>query len=134
MDNPRTVVSPSIRTHKRQLAWQILLPLLVLMAFVLAAAVLVATTGGTVSNTWADISIIWLIAPMLVFALFSVIVLGFLIYGITRLIQVTPHFTGKTQDFFGRLSSRTRKIANGSTQPVFWFQQAGAVLKSIFRL
>jgi hypothetical protein len=134
MEPPRTVVSPSIHTHKRQLAWQILVPLLVLMAFILAAAVLVTTIPESASSTWADISLIWLIAPMLVFALFSVIVLGFLIYGITRLIQVTPRVTGKTQDFFGLLSSRTRKIADGSTRPVFWFQQAGAVLKSIFRL
>jgi hypothetical protein len=134
MDNPQPVNSPTTRAHKYQLAWQILVPLLVLMVFIIAAAVLVASNAGTVSSTWADVSIIWLIAPMLIFALIFIIVLGFMIYGITRLIQVTPRFTGKTQDFFSLLSSRTRKIANGSTQPFFWFQQAGAVLRSIFRL
>lgn len=134
MDNQRPVNSPTTRAHNHQLAWQILVPLLVLMAFIIAAAVLVASNAGAVSSRWADVSIIWLIAPMLVFALIFIIVLGFLIYGITRLIQVTPRFTGKTQDFFSLLSSRTRKIANGSTQPFFWFQQAGAVLRSIFRL
>lgn len=134
MDNLRPVHSATARAHKNQLAWQILVPFFVLMAFILAAAVLVAIPGGPASSTWADVSIIWLIAPMLVFALFFIIVLGFLIYGITKLMQVTPRITGKTQDFFARLSSRTRTIANGSAQPFFWIQQAGAVLKSIFRV
>ena len=122
-----------MRAHKRQLAWQILVPFLVVTALLLVVAVLVAT-GATNTRAWADVSTIWLIAPILVFALFFVAVLGFLIYGFARLLQVTPRYTGKTQDFFAMLSAWARMIADGVTKPFVWFQQAGAVLKSIFKL
>jgi hypothetical protein len=122
-----------MRAHRRQLAWQILVPFFVVTAFILFVAVLVAT-GVTATRAWADVSTIWLIAPMLVFALLFVTVLGFLIYGIAKLLQVTPHYTGKAQDFFALLSSWARIIADGAAKPFVWFQQAGAILKSIFKL
>jgi hypothetical protein len=134
MDTPRPVDSPTVHTHKRQLAWQILVPFLVVTALILAAAVLVATGAASATRTWADVSIIWLIAPMLIFALFFVVILGFLIYGIARLLQVTPRYTGKAQGFFALLSGWTRKIADGAVKPFVWFNQAGAVIKSIFKL
>jgi hypothetical protein len=127
------VESPTMRTHRRQLAWQILVPFFVVTAFILFVAVLVAT-GATTTRTWADVSTIWLIAPILVFALLFVAVLSFLIYGIAKLLQVTPHYTGKAQDFFALLSRWARIIADGATKPFVWFQQAGAILKSIFKL
>jgi cytochrome c biogenesis factor len=119
--------------HRRQLAWQILVPFFVVMAIILFVAVLVAL-GATATRAWADVSTIWLIAPMLVFALFFVAVLSFLIFGIAKLLQVTPRFTGKAQDFFALLSSWARIIADGAAKPFFWIQQAGAILKSIFKL
>jgi hypothetical protein len=134
MDNPRPIDSPTVHAHKRQLAWQILVPFLVVTALIIAAAVLVATGAASGTRAWADVSIIWLIAPMLVPALFFVIVLGSLIYGIAKLTQITPRYTGKAQDFFALLSGWMRKIADGAAKPFVWYQQAGAVIKSIFKL
>ena len=123
-----------MHAHKRQLAWQILVPFCVVTALILVVAVLVAT-GATATRTWADVSTIWLIAPMLIFALLFVAVLGFLIYGIARLLQVTPRYTGKAQDFFVLLSGLgAHALPMESAKPFVWFQQAGAVLKSIFKL
>jgi membrane-associated HD superfamily phosphohydrolase len=125
----------SARAHRRQLAWQILVPFLILVALVIILAVLVATKAGSSSNqTWSDISIIWLIAPMLIFSLLFVFLLGFLIYGIARLTQVVPHYTGMVQGFFNMLPGRTRRLADGTVKPFVWFQQAGAVIKSIFKM
>jgi len=132
MSAPRPIETLSARTHKRQLAWQILVPFFTVTALIIVVAVLVAA-GVTANRTWADVSTIWLIAPILVFALFFVAVLGFLIYGLARLLQVTPRYTGKAQDFFALLSRWARIIADGATKPFVWFQQAGAMLKSIFK-
>ena len=132
MPAPRPVETLTARAHKRQLTWQILVPFFTVTAFIIVLAVLVAT-GETATRAWADVSTIWLIAPMLVFTLFFVVVLCFLIYGLARLLQVTPHYTGKAQDFFALLSAWARIIADGATKPFVWFQQAGAMLKSIFK-
>jgi hypothetical protein len=134
MDNPQPVDSPTVHAHKRQLAWQILIPFLMVTALVIAVAVLIATGAASTNRTWADVSTIWLIAPMLIFALLFVFVLGFLIYGLAKLLQVTPRYTGKAQDFFALLSGWAHKIADGAAKPFVWFQQAGAILKSIFKL
>ncbi len=127
------VETPTIRSHKRQLTWQILVPFFIIMALIFVAAILIIT-GAIATRTWADVSTIWLIAPMLVFALFFMTLLGFLIYGIAKLLKVTPHYTGKAQDFFTLFPKWVRTIADGVTKPFVWFQQAGAILKSIFRL
>ena len=71
---------------------------------------------------------------MLTLALVLVILLSALIFGIAKLLQVTPRYTGKTQDFFVLISGWTRKIGDGATKPFVWFKQAGAVIKSIFKL
>jgi uncharacterized BrkB/YihY/UPF0761 family membrane protein len=127
--------TPSQRAHKRQLAWQILVPFLILAALVIILAVLVAAQAGSSSNqTWSDISVIWLIAPTLIITLPFIVFLGFLIYGIARLARITPHYTGRVKDFFTLLPGRTRRLADGTVKPFIWFQQAGAILKSIFRM
>ena len=132
MDAQRPADSPTVQAHKRQFAWQILVPFLVVTVLVLAAGVLAA--AGTATRSWADVSIIWLIIPMLVFALLAVVVLGFLIYGIARLLQVTPKYTRMVQRFVAMGSDWAGRIADGAASPVIWIRQAGAVLKSIFRL
>jgi hypothetical protein len=134
MNDQRPIEYPSMRAHKRQFAWQILVPILVVAALIITTAVLVVTSTGSAPRIWADVSIIWLIAPLLVFSMFFVIVQGFMIYGIAKLLQITPRYTGKVQDFLALFSGRTRKITDGAVKPFVWFQQAGAILKSIFRL
>jgi uncharacterized membrane protein YhdT len=131
-DTPR-VDTPTVRLHKRQFAWQILVPFLVMTALVIAAAAFVVSGGVSGTRAWTDVSIIWILAPLLIFALLFVVVLGFLIYGIAKLTQVTPLYTGKAQHFFAMLSAGTRKIADGAAKPIVWIQQAGAVIKSIFK-
>ena len=123
----------TVRTHKHQLAWQILVPFFVVTALILVIAVLVAT-GATATSTWADISTIWLVAPLLVITLLFMAVFGFLVYGMARLLQLIPRYTGKVQDLFNLLSGRAHTIADAIAKPFIWFQQAGAILKSIFRL
>ena len=132
MVDPQPVDSPTVCFHKRQFAWQILVPFLVMTALIVAGVVLVISGGASGTRTWADVSIIWIVAPLLIFALLFVIVLGLLIYGIAKLTQVTPRYTGKAQHFFTRLSAGTRKFADGATKPIVWFNQAGAIIKSIF--
>jgi uncharacterized BrkB/YihY/UPF0761 family membrane protein len=127
--------TPGMHSHRRQLAWQILVPFLILVALVIILAVLVATQAGPSTNqTWSDISIIWLITLALIISLPFIILLGFLIYGIARLMRIAPHYTGKVEGFFALLPGRTRRLANGTVKPFIWFHQAGAILKAIFKL
>ena len=122
--------SPSIREHKRQLIWQILVPFLLLAALIIAAAILVVTSGSSRTGVWADVSIIWMLAPLLVFGLLLTVLLAALIYGLVKLTQVTPRYTSRAQGVVASISTKTHKVADGITKPVLWSHQAGAVVKA----
>jgi len=132
MQELKSTDSPTVRTHKRQLVWQILVPFLVLTALIVAGSVLVVTGAASRTRVWADISIIWLIAPLLIFALLFAGLLGVLIYLIAKLTRVTPVYTAKGQYFAALAAAGTRKVADGIAQPVLWVHQAAAAIKSFF--
>ena len=132
MVDRKTPDSPTVLKHKHQFTWQILVPFLVMAALIITGAVLAVTGGPKQTGVWADVSIIWMLAPMLGFALLITVVLGSLIYGMAKLTQITPHYTGRAQEFADTVSAGTHKVADGAAKPIFWFQQAGATIKSLF--
>jgi hypothetical protein len=133
MVNDPPVDRLTIRTHKHQFTWQILVPFLVMAGLIIAGVVLVVSDGAPRTGIWTDISVIWLLAPALIFALLILAIMITTIYGMAKMLQVMPHYTGKAQGIFALLSAGTRRLADGAVKPFVWFRQAGAVLKSIFR-
>jgi hypothetical protein len=127
-------VSPSIRENKRQLIWQIVVPILLLAALIIAAAILVVSGGSNQTGVWADVSIIWMLAPLLVFGLLLIAMLAALIYGLVKLTQVTPRYSSSAQNVVASISTKTRKVADGITKPVLWSHQAGAAIKAFFHI
>jgi len=132
MVDRKTPVSPTVRKHRQQFTWQILVPFLVVTAFIITGAVFAVTGGPKQTGVWADVSIIWMLAPMLGFSLLIAGLLGFLIYGMAKLAQITPHYTGRAQEFAVAVSAGIHKVADGAAKPIFWFQQAGATIQSLF--
>jgi hypothetical protein len=126
-------VSPSVRLHKRQLAWQVLIPFLVMSLIVIAGAVLVVVGGAPGTRIWADVAVIWLLAPLMVLALIAVVVLVLAIIGLVKLTQFIPRYTPRVQSVFSATASGARKVANGVVLPFVWFEQARAALRSFFR-
>jgi capsular polysaccharide biosynthesis protein len=103
-------------------------------AVILAAAVLIASGSASTNRPWADVSLIWMIAPLLIIALAFVTALGLLIYAFARLLKVTPKYTAKAQFYLDRVAAGINKVADGTTKPVVWVEQASAIFKSIFKL
>ena len=136
MANQHSVDRPTIRSHKRQFVWQILAPMILVLLIGLTAGGLVisATVSGQgQTRVWTDVSMVWLLVPALFFALTFLLILVTTIYGMSKLLQVIPHYSGKTQVIFVMLSAETRKLADRAARPFVWLRQAGAVIKSIFR-
>jgi predicted membrane protein len=133
MPNQLSEDRPTVRAHKRQFAWQILAPFLLMTMLVIAGALLVTTGGTARTSVWADVSMIWLMIPALLFAFALLVVIITIIYGMIKILPIIPHYTGKAQDIFNRIANGTRKVADGTTKPFIWYKQAGAVIKSILR-
>jgi hypothetical protein len=129
--------SPSLLRHKRQLWWQILLPVLLAILFGLAVAVLVVMdglSGSAQTRLWADISTIWLVIPLLALAMIVVVILVILILGLDRLTRLLPGYTGRIQGFFARAATRVTRIINGVARPIIWIRQAGDSLRSFLSI
>ncbi len=124
---------PSIRVHKHQFAWQIIVPVVVLAGLIIAGAVLVITGGTSRTSAWADVSLIWLLVPAIMLAFIFIAVAITIIYGMSKILMIIPLYSGKTQGLFNKISSETRKVADGATKPFIWYKQAGAVIKSLFK-
>jgi hypothetical protein len=136
MDKRLVTDRPTIRAHKRQFTWQILMPviLVVLIMFIAGGFVIAdAVLGQGQIRGWADISVIWLIIPAFFFGLAFLVVLITTVYGMAKLLPAIPLFTGKAQGIFLNLAAATHKLADGVIKPLVWFHQAQAALKSIFK-
>jgi hypothetical protein len=132
MVDQTSIDSPTIRNHKRQFAWQILFPFLLMAGVIIAGAVLVVTGGSKQTGAWADVSIIWMLAPMLLFGMLLAVVSGLLVYAMVKLTQITPRYTARAQGLAASISAGTRKAADGAAKPFIWFHQARAVIRSFF--
>jgi len=106
--------------HKREVFWQITVPVVIGAVIVLAIASMVilatATGSGNVSD-WADASLILMIVPTMLMVFILMLILAGLIYLITRLLGVSPFFFRRIQDFFFLASLRVGKAADAATEP-----------------
>lgn len=118
--------------HKREYWLQIMLPLIISLLVVLIFAVLVIVVGtnGEVSQ-WANVSLIWLIAPMLFFSLIGLALLIGLAYGIFRLLQVLPFYTSRLQDFLQRVNQQVSQVCDRLVEPVIKVKKRSASIKAL---
>jgi hypothetical protein len=122
-----------VEVHKNQFFWHILVPFLIMMGLCIAGAALLITGQTSRIPSWADVSLIWLLIPELIIGLVLLITTIGVIYGMTKLMKILPGLSSKAQGIFNQVSTSARKVLDGTTKPFFWFGQAKAVIKSIFR-
>ncbi len=128
---PPSKKTPSYRLHRRQFIGQILVPVLIAIALIVAAAVFAAIGGGDQASLWADISVIWLLIPMFFFALVFLVILLASIYALATLLKVTPTYTHKTQVLTRRVARKIRQGADAAVRPIFFVEGVAASLRAL---
>ncbi len=110
-------VRESYIKHKQQLLRQIILPMILVTIIGLSVVILscFAITGEASDlSLWADISMIWLIIPMMILFLLLIGLMAGLVYGTGKLLKVTPRYTGIAQEyvlwFYAEVAIYTQKI------------------------
>ena len=69
-------------------------------------------------SLWADISLIWLIIPMMMLALVMMASLIALVYGLNRLIKISPRYTGIAQSYAFWFNAQVTIWSNKLVQPM----------------
>jgi len=129
--------SASFQRHRRQRFWQILAPTLLGGLLVLAVAVLMVLsisgiqTGINVSQG-ADISLIWIIMPILLIAVFLTIILLAMIYGMSRILGILPVYSRMAQDYVTLVAARIQHGAKKVTAPIVSVKTTRSAMKAFF--
>jgi hypothetical protein len=122
--------------HRREVFWQITLPLLVgtLILLVVVAGVIwaAASQAGDV-NQWASASIIWMLVFAMFFTLIFLLIIAGLVYAVTWLLGTLPVYTLRLQDLFVIIRFRVEKFSDAVVEPVLRVRQNGAAGREFWR-
>ena len=130
--NPSYLPGPNPQTqasHRREVLWQITIPLILVGALVIAVFVLAIIAGTDGDSKWADISLIALLFIEMVLSLFVLVVLAVLAYGLLMLNRKVPSYAHLAQNFFKLVSLKVNEISNLLVEPVMRLNgwKAGAI-------
>ncbi len=121
------------RSHTRQKAWQITLPLLLGVIVALVFAILAGLAQAGDASRWADIALIFLLIPVMVVTLLFLAFFAALVYLMLRLLRIVPPFALKVQDVFAQIEQRVRIGANLTVEPFLRVQSWLAALRVLRR-
>ena len=127
-------VHESYKRHRKQLAWQIILP--VVLSAVLFVGLIVLVNVATFRDNgdvgrWAAISTIWIVIPVMVAGLIFFIILGGIVYLLKYLLQIAPVYTGQAQDFVHKIAGYIKRVADATVKPVFIVDGIGASINRL---
>ncbi len=114
--NPKTHA-----VHKREVFWQITLPLVLaslLMLALVAAIIYSATQPVTDVSRWADVSLIWIILPSLFIALIILAITVGLVIAISQLLKVIPRYARIIQLYFEQGKGKIWQLTNLMAEPI----------------
>lgn len=126
----------SYRAHRRQVAWQITLP--VVLAGLILIGVIVLLYWGTFRangdvDRWAAISTIWLVIPVMIGALIGLAVLIAVAYLLARLAGLIPPYTFLAQKYAAQMEAGAKHIDDLGHRPLMILPEIGRLLQKAFR-
>jgi hypothetical protein len=106
------------QSHRKQVLWQITVPLVIGAVIILILAVLVTTGSPQTASLWADISLVWLIIPVMIVSLILLVLLAGLAYAVIWLVRTIPGYAMQAQNFMIMIASQVEKLGNVIVEPI----------------
>lgn len=111
----------SYKLHRKQRNTQIILPVvlgtLLMIGMVVLISLVTFRSNGDVGR-WAAISTMWIIVPILLAGLISLVILIGLIYLMALALGALPYYTGMAQDYVYMARSYIIRGADMAAKPV----------------
>lgn len=132
---PRPVHESYLR-HRKQMSWQIVLPVVLMSALLIALIVLINIAtfrdNGDVAR-WAAISTIWIVVPIMIAMLIFLVLLIGLIYLLSQLLGITPRYTGLAQDYVYKVAAYIKRALDILVKQIIEIQGVLASLREFFK-
>jgi amino acid transporter len=128
--NPKTH-----KDHKRETFWQITFPLILGVIFVLILAIItfLAATGNGPITQAADAALIFLIIPLMLFTLISMIVFAAITFGVIKLNSTLPLYSKQAHDALIRVRQQVQLGSDKAVAPILKIHGFFASLKALIR-
>ncbi len=114
-------VHESYLKHRKQVVWQIIVPMVLTVMLCIALIVLINIAtfnqGGDAAR-WAAVSTIWIVIPIMFGLVIVLALLGGLVYLMYKLLDVTPTYTGMAQDYVHIGAGYVRRALDAIVKPV----------------
>lgn len=121
--------------HRREVFWQITFPIILICLVILILAVLTVGLSADSASTWADISLIYMIVPALLFTLLTMIFLAAGVYLTIKLLHILPFYFYKGHNWFLLVNLRVGSLGDRLAEPFLrvrvWKAGAGALGRQI---
>jgi FtsH-binding integral membrane protein len=121
------------RLHQREVLLQVTLPLAIGLTALLVLAVLASISGPESASLFADVSLIWLIIPVMVVSLIFLVLLAALAYGVIWLVGALPGFAYQVQGFFTLVATKSKQVGDVIVEPILRVQSLAASLRMLGR-
>lgn len=120
--------------HRREVWWQISLPLILFgLAFLAAGGVLIGSAaGGSPTGPLRDVSLVWVLLLGMIAALIPFALLAALTYAVIRLIAMLPGWTFKLQQLLSRISEAAAALSEAVSKPFIQINAITAGLRRFF--
>jgi hypothetical protein len=119
------------KVHRNQLIWQIILPILLVVIIAILIVIMSLFAGKEEVSVWSSISLIFLIIPTMVISLVLLLILGFGVYGMSRVLVIVPQYTNRVQEKLIKVEIEIRKVSNGVVRPFISIRSAVAGLNMV---
>lgn len=123
------------RTYHKGAFWQVTFPIVLGSIAILGLVVWAAigAAGGADVSRFADISVVILIIPAMLFSLLPLALLAGVIYGLFRLLHILPKGMRRVRAFLGRVHDGVVTFSAKTVEPILRVKSAWVGLKSVFR-
>jgi hypothetical protein len=124
------------RAHRRDVFWQITLPAVAGSMLILGLAGFIAWAGATGTGEvgrWADVSLLWLILPLLCLTLIPLLFFAGLVYAVSRGLRALPPYAHIVQNTFFLLKLRVRGAADKVVEPALRLHSLSAAIEALRR-
>ncbi len=137
MQSQVAAVKPPVnRIHRRQVFWQIWLPLILTVIVVLAAAVMAVLSTGSgrpTTGQYAAISTIWLILPLIPAGVIFLLLTTGMVYLTTRALRIIPVYSRLAQIYVQIFGVRVGNLLDRFARPVIQYGGRSAGWKELWK-
>jgi FlaA1/EpsC-like NDP-sugar epimerase len=123
--------------HRRETFWQITFPLLIGVLLIIAAMagiIISASQPTSEVSRWADVSLIWIILPAMVFTLILLALLVGLVIGVTILHRRLPRYFSMALFYMQVAREKMRQISDKLAEPVIKTNSIWAAIRRIGKI